>query len=215
MQNRTCCIDGCPRPAGVPGSARGMCRAHYKRWQKYGDPNEPLRRYPSWDGQQCAADGCDREVYGHGLCQLHWARQRRLGSLELSPPRTCTEPGCSERHAGRGLCRAHYDKTYRTDRNTETAEVSSHRRNRARARAAKAKGSHTIEEWRAKLDEYDGRCAYCDEPATGRDHVVPLSKGGSDWITNVVPACNPCNAGKANRPLKEWMNSGQAESSTA
>lgn len=38
MAERTCSIDGCDGEAGVPGAARGWCRKHYTRWQRYGDP---------------------------------------------------------------------------------------------------------------------------------------------------------------------------------
>jgi 5-methylcytosine-specific restriction endonuclease McrA len=44
-------------------------------------------------------------------------------------------------------------------------------------------------------------CMYCGDqfPARGlsRDHVVPLSRGGTDVWTNVVTACKRCNNRKA------------------
>ena len=50
------------------------------------------------------------------------------------------------------------------------------------------------------------RCQYCGRPgaelkpreALTRDHVVPMSRGGSNEWTNVVTACSPCNTRKAN-----------------
>lgn len=53
-----------------------------------------------------------------------------------------------------------------------------------------------------------GGCAYCG----GRDdlqpdHVVPLCRGGSNSITNVVPACAACNADKGSKALPEWYAS--------
>ncbi len=48
-------------------------------------------------------------------------------------------------------------------------------------------------------------CQYCGRPASQlraresltRDHVVPLSRGGSNAWTNVVTACSGCNTRKA------------------
>lgn len=61
----------------------------------------------------------------------------------------------------------------------------------------KAGGTHTVAQWRAKLAEYGGRCAYCggDQDIT-RDHDIPLSRGGSNEISNIVPACARCNYSK-------------------
>ena len=53
----------------------------------------------------------------------------------------------------------------------------------------------------------DYRCQYCGR-ANGelrpresltRDHVIPLSRGGTNEWTNVVTACSPCNTRKSNR----------------
>ncbi len=51
------------------------------------------------------------------------------------------------------------------------------------------------------------RCQYCGRPsfelkpreALTRDHLIPLSRGGSNEWTNVVTACSSCNTRKANR----------------
>ncbi len=69
-----------------------------------------------------------------------------------------------------------------------------------------ALGAHTEEEWRARLDDWHGLCAYClAAKATERDHVVPISRGGSDDIENIVPSCLPCNRGKQDRTPSEWL----------
>ena len=76
-----------------------------------------------------------------------------------------------------------------------------------RARKRGAEGRHTVEEWLSKLDLVGGCCIYCgrsDRPLT-RDHKMPLSRGGSDAIDNVVPACRNCNASKARLTILEYL----------
>lgn len=50
-------------------------------------------------------------------------------------------------------------------------------------------------------------CAYCLQPATTWDHVVPFSKGGSDERWNMAPACRPCQLSKGDRTPEEWWES--------
>src|ERR1035437_2924333 len=67
-----------------------------------------------------------------------------------------------------------------------------------RARVLGAEGSHTFGEWRALLEDSGYACSYCgctDKPLA-RDHVIPISRGGSNYISNIVPACKPCNSSK-------------------
>jgi CRISPR/Cas system Type II protein with McrA/HNH and RuvC-like nuclease domain len=53
------------------------------------------------------------------------------------------------------------------------------------------------------------QCAYCDRVLTvftsTIDHVIPRSRGGTDRIENLVPACKQCNLEKANLPLERFL----------
>jgi 5-methylcytosine-specific restriction endonuclease McrA len=62
----------------------------------------------------------------------------------------------------------------------------------------------TSSAWETKLAEYQGCCAYCGNVATQRDHVVPLARGGSHTLDNLVPVCGPCNRFKGDKLLSEW-----------
>ncbi len=67
-----------------------------------------------------------------------------------------------------------------------------------------AEGSHSQEEYQIKLQIFHGKCAYCQvRQATSKDHVIPLSKGGSNYIDNIVPACISCNSSKGNKLLNK------------
>jgi hypothetical protein len=43
-------------------------------------------------------------------------------------------------------------------------------------------------------------CVYCGEQATSIDHVKPRWAGGSDDMSNLVPACTSCNSRKSIYP---------------
>ena len=69
---------------------------------------------------------------------------------------------------------------------------------RRRARELGAAGNYTTKEWLELLIEYRQRCAYCGGgESLQADHRVPLSRGGSHDITNILPACRPCNLRKS------------------
>lgn len=88
-------------------------------------------------------------------------------------------------------------------------EKQRHRVGRYRVRKLGAKGSHTLAEWLAVIRLYRWRCFYCRKRVTRstvtKDHRIPLSKKGTDFPTNLVPACKSCNSGKAGRlAYKRW-----------
>jgi 5-methylcytosine-specific restriction endonuclease McrA len=64
----------------------------------------------------------------------------------------------------------------------------------------KAVGSFTLGEWELVKKQYGNTCPACNKPEPiiklTVDHIIPLSKGGSNWIENIQPLCGPCNTRK-------------------
>lgn len=64
------------------------------------------------------------------------------------------------------------------------------------ARKRGAPGKATPEQLVARWNLYGGRCWLCFKPASQWDHVIPLAGGGTNWPSNLRPACGPCNQSK-------------------
>lgn len=62
-------------------------------------------------------------------------------------------------------------------------------------------GTRAWSKIRARILIRDGYCCqYCgSENATTVDHVIPISKGGTDDPDNLVAACTRCNYSKGDR----------------
>ena len=75
-----------------------------------------------------------------------------------------------------------------------------HLNKRWRASRRGAIGSHTLGEWENLKSQYNWTCPCCgkEEPKIKltEDHIIPLSKGGSDNIENIQPLCRSCNSKK-------------------
>lgn len=67
-----------------------------------------------------------------------------------------------------------------------------------RARKRNAYGCITAGEWKALKRKYNNICLCCgrDDVKLTLDHIIPLSKGGSNVIENAQPLCLSCNSSK-------------------
>jgi 5-methylcytosine-specific restriction endonuclease McrA len=57
------------------------------------------------------------------------------------------------------------------------------------------------------LEKWKRKCAYCgktDVPLQV-EHTTPKSRGGTDRVSNLALACEPCNRRKSNRPIEEFL----------
>lgn len=106
-----CSVTGCPQGVYV----RGLCRLHYARLRKNGDPGSaaPIRKRPTQD--TCLVDGCEVAPRARGWCMHHYTRWRKSGDpgtgerIHLSRTGTCRIDGCDGAIQSRRLCEPHYN----------------------------------------------------------------------------------------------------------
>lgn len=97
-------------------------------------------------------------------------------------------------------------------RNRDKLIAYQHKR---RARVRNAGGDYTVAEWKRLCKQYNNRCLACgrDDVKLTPDHVIPISKGGSNDISNIQPLCLSCNQSKNDKTidyrdkpvLKRWI----------
>ena len=104
-----------------------------------------------------------------------------------------------------GRCREHQRAVDR-ERYAQDLSYRAERREHAHARKRKIAPLPVIGQ-ECRFEEFEGLCAYCPEPATTWDHIVPVSKGGITDPGNVVPCCSACNSSKRDRDVWEWLAS--------
>jgi 5-methylcytosine-specific restriction endonuclease McrA len=69
-------------------------------------------------------------------------------------------------------------------------------------RMKKNGGSHTLEQWQELCARYDFRCLKCGEKKPlSADHIIPVSRGGTNDISNLQPLCRPCNTSKGAKTI--------------
>lgn len=113
-------------------------------------------------------------------------------------------------HAGQ---RSAYMRLFKSRRPTYWADWL--RKNRWRARLQRQKrraferaapGKFTLLDVADLLQIQKGLCAYCCEPLTETfqiDHIIPISKGGTNYPNNIACACRTCNRLKGDR--LDWV----------
>lgn len=77
---------------------------------------------------------------------------------------------------------------------------------RRRARRLGADGEYSHKQFREMCVLYGNVCLCCGASGVplAADHVVPLTKGGSNGIENIQPLCRSCNSKKSNRHSTDY-----------
>jgi 5-methylcytosine-specific restriction endonuclease McrA len=109
----------------------------------------------------------------------------------------------------RNLFNEYNKKYYRTDRGRLAIRSNNHKR---RARKKSSGGSYTPDQLIDQKKRQKNRCYWCGDKLGKEwhaDHVFPLSRGGTNDISNIVIACPNCNLSKGAKLPHEWSQSGR------
>lgn len=142
-----------------------------------------------------------RGIFGlHTYCKLCENARRRRRHRENPEKRKEAKRNYHHRHPERVYAAVARWRKNNPEKAALGFVATNHRR---RARLREAAGTFTPADLRELRKLQHGRCGYCGILMTGKglhqetvDHVIPLSRGGSNAPDNLVLACRSCNARK-------------------
>ena len=153
----------------------------------------------------------DRRLRARGLCNSCYTSS--LPCSKVANKRYLSRPGVKKKHTARQKAKrlANLDEARALSRlyinkwRKEKSHLHKAAAQKARAKRAMAPGRCAAWQLQGRFVYYNNKCAYCG--ITGpleADHVIPLSRGGTNWPSNIRPACRSCNSSKRNFKLSEW-----------
>lgn len=84
---------------------------------------------------------------------------------------------------------------------------------KSRRRKALERGNHVVRvtsaQIRERFKQFDHCCAYCGTAPSElqTEHFLPISKGGTHVLSNILPACQTCNYSKRALDPETWYRS--------
>lgn len=167
-----------------------------------GGPAIKYAQAKRWGATYCSTLCRDYTRWGKQSCQIPSDHISRVigKSCRWTPPQlTRTEP-CT-------WCGESYTTTKNHQRFCSLKCKTIAKRHRRRALEYQAPGTFNYVDVMRQYQRQGFKCAYCGQQADGLpdpEHVVPLSRGGRNDMTNIVASCRPCNSDKRDLLLAEW-----------
>lgn len=187
------------------------CKVEYPTSRLYFSPNKTKN---NGLGSRCKF--CTREY-----ARTHYDPEKEKARYKArSEERRVTEKRYRETHTketherGKRWYAANREKVNKRARENYKAKKEQYHarvRNR-RAREHAINGTHTDKDIAEQYKRQKGCCYYCGRKLGKRyhvDHVIPITRGGTNDPSNLVIACPYCNRSKANKLPHEWPEGGR------
>lgn len=219
MANRTCSVTDC----GKEHRARGFCVTHYNQALQP-DRHRKLEAACAQCGDVVLKPSTAR--YANRFCSLlcrdvhrnagmptlsHLPAShpvsRLIRGMPADPPPTKPRPKVRVRVVDCEWCGVSFTTTKTAQRMCSPQCKLKAKRVRRIGRARGWASHYTWAEVMRIHLAMHRQCAYCHVVVEGEpdpDHVVPLSRGGSNSVTNILPCCRACNSDKRDLLLGEW-----------
>lgn len=215
----TCAVDDCTEPIHI--KKRSLCRGHYMQWWKHGTPDgyTPPERHVqcvqcgkpfalSHGSRKHCSNSCRERAKYLRLCadKDRYAKMltRVRDSYERKTEAAFYANACDD--CGAAFIERVHSTPSRYCSNTCAGRVAKRTR---RAREHNAPGSFSFAQVVRQYARQGNACAYCKQGhgLPEPEHVLPLSRGGRNDMSNIVAACSRCNGDKTDRTLTEWAQS--------
>lgn len=190
------------------------CGAAFSREQRHGPIakrsycSESCRvRLAEQNASPAARERKKRRYKAH-VVEVEEKRSLRLVRSCLARVRSCVycgarfDPGCPAR---RIYCSSKCRDAARIERRKHPSEhIAKTRRRYAEVDAGGCPRS--IRQKLLRRWQNEGRpCWACGGPCETIDHLIPITRGGTNWEGNLAPACRACNASRCNKLIIEWQ----------
>ena len=159
----------------------------------------------------CSIEGCQRKVYGRGLCNMHWQRWRKPGNpLGKQPSRwdgkewpICSIDGCdrTSKGGGKGLCKKHLHKAWRTENIERMREH--HKKYREENAESIASGKRRC--YQAKKEYYNAKSRQYE-----KEHPEVCRKGIDELRDHYVQTCLKARGFTTNQITPELIKTERA-----
>jgi hypothetical protein len=161
------------------------------------------KRKQSKDGFCTKCKDCQSEYYKNwskdnkgNLRQYHrvWAKENR----------DIVRKNWSKWHENN---REHWNQ-YQSDRSKKNPEQKNLYTRARYALKKNSAGSHTVSQLKEIRARQNNKCNYCGSDATKGhiDHIIPLTRCGTNYASNLQLLCVSCNTSKSNKMPWEYFN---------
>lgn len=186
---KECSVDNCVTVAR--SNASGLCEKHYYRLRRRGSL-QSSHREPTGQCLQC--NEVTASIFCSDRCRRRHSRSRGEVARRCEQ---CTSPIPPEARSDKRFCST---KCYSKHRYTNIESVREYASDASRLRRARKRlspGNFQQVEFERLCEFYGGKCLKCEGSGDlVPDHVIPLSRGGENWIANIQPLCSRCNGEK-------------------